>query len=387
MMSSVVPARAGVIPARALRLGHGPSRPRASGGHPMPLTTADVNAMSSPRERGSSRTYARGTVEREVVPARAGVIRTRRPWPSRSWRRPRASGGHPQFNLAGDQVGQSSPRERGSSGHHVRRAAGKEVVPARAGVIRGDGMPAMDVPGRPRASGGHPSAETSHVAVMLSSPRERGSSPIDCCSMPVPHVVPARAGVIPRATCAAWLTCCRPRASGGHPRPASRRAPEQASSPRERGSSAVRARGLPDRRVVPARAGVILARTPHDSRSPCRPRASGGHPWTPLTTRVAAGSSPRERGSSSWSPTPTFPTVVVPARAGVIRSVRGAPLRRGRRPRASGGHPSPRPARRAPCPSSPRERGSSVVRAVGAPRRRVVPARAGVIRGGRSTGR
>jgi len=295
--------------------------------------------VSSPRERGSSGDIAPPQRSGRVVPARAGVIRWLRTLADDVVGRPRASGGHPRTCSTTGPRTESSPRERGSSHapHHCRRQ--RHVVPARAGVIQDLRSRHRRARGRPRASGGHPDPEAVAFAIMASSPRERGSSAVQPRGRSGRAVVPARAGVI-RAPCSSsrWQRG-RPRASGGHPRRRDARDGRSGSSPRERGSSL--GRDLPRGRhaVVPARAGVIPDRLLLDARSPRRPRASGGHPAGDMRGLADLLSSPRERGSSPTSVTPSARASVVPARAGVIRSPGSWPPRPACRPRASGGHP------------------------------------------------
>ena len=214
---SVVPARAGVIPARAVRAAWSVRRPRASGGHPDPEAVAFAIMASSPRERGSSDRHGDRRSHRHVVPARAGVIRSSPQRTSRRPCRPRASGGHPRPPRLSRRSATSSPRERGSSGHHCPRPRWGVVVPARAGVIPRTWCWPSSSRRRPRASGGHPADMDRDAAIAWSSPRERGSSRrLNKSLLPKP-VVPARAGVIrgPRKRGLSWVS--RPRASGGHP--------------------------------------------------------------------------------------------------------------------------------------------------------------------------
>ncbi len=71
---SVLPARAGMVPARDVPTGCRPCSPRASGDGPTADVAIAVRPWCSPRERGWSRglSYLRGTIR--VVPARAGMI-------------------------------------------------------------------------------------------------------------------------------------------------------------------------------------------------------------------------------------------------------------------------------------------------------------------------
>ena len=194
---------------------------------------------SSPRERGSSGWRWQRHLHPGVVPARAGVIRDGSWTSPGSWSRPRASGGHPPDRWRRCGFLASSPRERGSSPSPPRCLRGQPVVPARAGVI--PVRPADDDVGgrRPRASGGHPDDAPTVGPHDQSSPRERGSSSARPAARLEGTVVPARAGVIRRGWACASGPECRPRASGGHPRGNAMRRPADVSSPRERGSSPV----------------------------------------------------------------------------------------------------------------------------------------------------
>ena len=399
--SAVVPARAGVIRSAASRCLRPHRRPRASGGHPAAGIAPADDEKSSPRERGSSFLEEPLHAEAGVVPARAGVIRhasmPRARWPCRPrasgghplvgsrdkaallssprergsslagrdrvrahGRRPRASGGHPRRPLPGMSIHTSSPRERGSSDHPGSQPLRPRVVPARAGVILRMRRPVCGNDGRPRASGGHPWGIRFNEVDGWSSPRERGSSFICPLCGRGPFVVPARAGVILGAELLHGGGDGRPRASGGHPVDSYGNSIQRASSPRERGSSGNADGPSVHRGVVPARAGVIRECGWSLGASRCRPRASGGHPVCDLSRLPFRRSSPRERGSSRW--TPWWPV--------------GWPGR----PRASGGHPPPASPAAWCRRSSPRERGSSAVALAGLVQRAVVPARAGVIR-------
>ncbi len=253
----VVPARAGVIPCRPSRRTRPRRRPRASGGHPSVVVTLDGQITSSPRERGSSGAVAAGLGRQRVVPARAGVIPLPASASTSTSCRPRASGGHPRRHGDGGYALQSSPRERGSSRLGARRLRLDRVVPARAGVIASIPSRCASSMCRPRASGGHPAAMIAAVRMVKSSPRERGSSGPAASARTCGPVVPARAGVI-RGRSPSWTTLPRrPRASGGHPTRVVALGVVLMSSPRERGSSVLLRRRRREEVVVPARAGVI----------------------------------------------------------------------------------------------------------------------------------
>src|SRR4051794_32299435 len=126
----------------------------------------------------------------------------------------------------------------------------------------------------------------------------------------------------------------------------------------------------------------------------------GGYPVVPHVMALSPSSSQPARGSSVHRPGACVLAVVVPARAGVIRSAWGRVVRPPGRPRTRGGHPweayfgsvwalSSPPARGHPYTYprppprrvlSPHLRGLPVSGPIRGPQDRVVPAHAGVIR-------
>ena len=396
--------------------------------------------MSSPHARGSSHLDLDGLVLYAVVPARAGVIRTRRPGRRPRACRPRTRGGHPHSKTEAPRTKESSPHARGSSVIGAWFAGSLLVVPARAGVIQSCSARILLSARRPRTRGGHPTPQSSRARSRRSSPHARGSSLGGECPRRVRGVVPARAGVIPTRRVPGACPGCRPRTRGGHPGVHNRAIVPPPSSPHARGSSAGgvgvkksilvvparagviphRAHSVHRRRVVPARAGVI--RRPHrcGRGRVGRPRTRGGHPWDSTTTESRAKSSPHARGSSVVRVVRAQQDRVVPARAGVILGrglgrtrIRGRPRTRGGhpadaavvvvqhvssphargssplagqdrapltgRPRTRGGHPTLVASSTWDDLSSPHARGSSAVPAAVHQRLGVVPARAGVI--------
>ncbi len=284
------------------------------------------------------------------------------------------------FSASARASSKCSPRERGcaDAAHPPRHAV--RVFPARAGVCR---------PGRParrrrrcvpRASGGVPLLAENTPPRWRCSPRERGCARRPRSPGGAVRVFPARAGVCRYLRTTLTQGNCVPRASGGVPRTATRRAPRRACSPRERGCAAARHHRVRRGLVFPARAGVCRWSLRPRRRTPSVPRASGGVPRADARSGAAPWCSPRERGCAGSCGRCGPRRWVFPARAGVCREGRG----RGRRgrcvPRASGGVPASAsglvPARR--C--SPRERGCAAGRRPRPQPARVFPARAGVCR-------
>ena len=321
----VVPARAGVIRPPGTGCTRPPRRPRTRGGHPAVNRCSMVRCRSSPHARGSSGRPAGHPDHAEVVPARAGVIPPCPRCTAAMRRRPRTRGGHPGLDPDRRAPGASSPHARGSSPGPLHQLRELGVVPARAGVIRRQACPWRSMAGRPRTRGGHPACPSCGLAEDASSPHARGSSPRGCASGAAPTVVPARAGVIPGPGLPVRGAARRPRTRGGHPSSARPAGCPVMSSPHARGSSPHQRLRTRACRVVPARAGVIPWTGLRRSSGRGRPRTRGGHPNSATRPLPPAVSSPHARGSSRGRWCVAGVVAVVPARAGVIRAPSSTP--------------------------------------------------------------
>ena len=111
----VLPARAGMVPTTRTR--------------------PEEESPCSPRERGWSRGLRSPVSHPAVLPARAGMVPARRRCGTRTGRAPRASGDGPNRWAAELTIEVCSPRERGWSlpAHLVERD--RQVLPARAGMV------------------------------------------------------------------------------------------------------------------------------------------------------------------------------------------------------------------------------------------------------------
>ncbi len=254
----------------------------------------------------------------------------------------------------------SSPPARGSSPPPWRHLAEMRVVPARAGIFRRRHLRHLREPGRPRPRGDLPPRLVAALVAGLSSPPARGSSAAGVLVTLDDEVVPARAGIFPRAAPRCSSCGCRPRPRGDLPSSSGRGWRRRTSSPPARGSSAHH-RAAPDPRgVVPARAGIFRARGRRARRPPRRPRPRGDLPPGDLRADVVRR--------------------VVPARAGIFRSPPTARPGRHGRPRPRGDLPASTSGRSHSLMSSPPARGSSRERRRRGDEGRVVPARAGIFR-------
>ena len=196
----------------------------------------------------------------------------------------------------------SSPRTRGCSLLTEQRHHPGRVVPAHAGVFRGDRRGGGHAPGRPRARGGVPPVDVPEVPLMVSSPRTRGCSDGAVGRLVALAVVPAHAGVFRACPCPWSWHRRRPRARGGVPKRMYTQQEVEWSSPRTRGCSCHDEGRVPRGGVVPAHAGVFLPTRVLHCVPFRRPRARGGVPNRAATVSGYRASSPRTRGCSDVTP-------------------------------------------------------------------------------------
>ncbi len=172
----VVPARAGLFPARQRRPLPAHGGPRACGAVPKAVEQVHIIEAWSPRVRGCSRLVGIIRSAAYVVPARAGLSPRCRCLHRHLLRGPAHEGLFP-----------------GSAGVH----AGHAVVPACAGLTP-EKRPLSTLLSRgPRACGAVARQVKVWPTAIPWSPRVRGCSRRADRVVPQPHVVPARAGLFP----------------------------------------------------------------------------------------------------------------------------------------------------------------------------------------------
>ncbi len=241
----------------------------------MPSITVS-NGTFSPHSRG----YAPGCSifgnRFSVLPALAGVCPTPPApggWPGRS---PRTRGGMPQVGRRSAPCAAFSPHSRGYAHRPHRPKPHRPVLPALAGVC-------------PRASA-CPSSRAR-------SPRTRGGMPFDLLAAVreiefSPH--------------------SRGYARGRHHHTLPRR-----FSPHSRGYARPRRRQVPGQQVLPALAGVCLAAALGDGAALGSPRTRGGMPSGDRLSVTARPFSPHSRGYARYRGGRGLSRLVLPALAGV----------------------------------------------------------------------
>ena len=130
-------------------------------------------------------------------------------------------------------------------------------------------------------------------------------------------------------------------------------------------------------RIIPARAGFIWGSASAASSTRDHPRSRGVYPPPILVTRAAMGSSPLARGLSCARTRMPRPKRIIPARAGFMKGKVSGSRRIGDHPRSRGVYPAS-PMRTATRPgSSPLARGLLFSHMSQITFHRIIPARAG----------
>ena len=171
-------------------------------------------------------------------------------------------------------------------------------------------------------------------------------------------IIPAHAGLTPstwRGTCSAGD---HPRACGAHNAPFSCAVSIAGSSPRMRGSRVLYHSPIHRRGIIPAHAGLTKSVATASGRIRDHPRACGAHSINASATRAGAGSSPRMRGSHLCKPADLLSTGIIPAHAGLTLVLIPPAAHILDHPRACGAHQQAQERIAGNKGSSPRMRGS-----------------------------
>ena len=253
----------------------------------------------------------------------------------------------------------SSPRVRGTPDPEHLSADRLRFIPARAG---------------------NTSLSSSSVLMLDgSSPRVRGTLRQGASHPAGARFIPAHAGnTRSTSTCGNRSgSSVHPRACGEHIRGGTNIGGNYGSSPRMRGTRGPDASLRGARRFIPARAGNTTTRSRSRSTATVHPRACGEHNSSSTAMRAAIGSSPRVRGTRGCRTANTGWGRFIPARAGNTDEPAPRVVAEGVHPRACGEHVLGSSNSPYHCGSSPRVRGTPVVRLNGREPVRFIPAHAG----------
>ena len=354
---------------------------------------------SSPRVRGTHHRCNADDARARFIPAGAGNTPYTRANRSSSSVHPRGCGEHHQRHEHPWRYPGSSPRVRGTPRRHVGDDLVQRFIPAGAGNTTQVPVSSFGAPVHPRGCGEHVVAQVRVHLLGGSSPRVRGTRPMNALLLIRTRFIPAGAG----NTFALWpYALCHtvhPRGCGEHATPIARTQRANGSSPRVRGTlstgmhaghrrlvhprgcgehlnrfhsgvttagSSPRVRGtlprrvLPElrRRFIPAGAG----NTSPPSTAPCapavHPRGCGEHELQPDCCLYSTGSSPRVRGTHADRVRARTGRRFIPAGAGNTPTGWYSDAAGPVHPRGCGEHSTGAPALIASSGSSPRVRGT-----------------------------
>ncbi len=233
----LLPAPAGMVPPSAALVCGRSTAPRARGDGPDSTGAPDPQQPCSPRPRGWSLSSAKRRPGLRLLPAPAGMVpRCHSIWccPVAA---PRARGDGPRSDWTGRDTTSCSPRPRGWSPCPTARARRRALLPAPAGMVLCNLAGQGRLRAAPRARGDGPAGTTRHRATTDCSPRPRGWSQRSPAPDRCGALLPAPAGVVPRALRWSPGRTPAPRARGDGPVRAIHEAADEICSPRPRGWS------------------------------------------------------------------------------------------------------------------------------------------------------
>ena len=191
-------------------------------------------------------------------------------------------------------------------------------------------------------------------------------------------IIPAHAGLTAYSISFAHCARDHSRVCGAHSASMAQRTTRSGSSPRMRGSLHEARRNRLTSGIIPAYAGLTrpLVGAPNGRRD--HPRACGAHSSFPSRQSDCQGSSPRMRGSLLLRAALDEEAGIIPAHAGLTCGAALLPLPRGDHPRACGAHQTLDLKLTDSQGSSPRMRGSPWVVRPGRAADGIIPAHAGL---------
>ena len=171
-----------------------------------------------------------------------------------------------------------------------------------------------------------------------SSPRGRGTLTATADAQVEDWFIPAWAGNTQEKSLPKQMTTVHPRVGGEHPQPRPRGPHPCGSSPRGRGTPTRLLVPLLFRRFIPAWAGNTGLMGAGRSGRTVHPRVGGEHRLTGMIPLPTSGSSPRGRGTQLVRPVRHSDRRFIPAWAGNTGRSSGRPGRQTVHPRVGGEH-------------------------------------------------
>ena len=251
-----------------------------------------------------------------IIPAYAGNT-----WaPSFLWflwgAHPRVCGDHAFCSFVSSFARGSSPRMRGTPTDAPAWRRVRGIIPAYAGNTKSTSPFGHGARDHPRVCGEHLRPGQRDGSWMGSSPRMRGTQVVEGCAGGDLGIIPAYAGnTACSVTVVSWLRD-HPRVCGEHYGSRNANVAGAGSSPRMRGTHHQRHRKTRRPGIIPAYAGNTMTGRRCSRIGRDHPRVCGEHVIAPVAAALAAGSSPRMRGTLAPSWILIFTVGIIPAYAG-----------------------------------------------------------------------
>ena len=254
------------------------------------------------------------------------------------WDHPRVCGEHTTVQPFSYRDTGSSPRMRGTPVRSRAEPRTTGIIPAYAGNTCREYWFAVRRRDHPRVCGEHIERAQFNGVRMGSSPRMRGTRGGHGHRQHSGGIIPAYAGNTPIDPDGTDYYRDHPRVCGEHRVHHLGGRGLQGSSPRMRGTPGLpRLARLYDG-IIPAYAGNTLRKTKRTVRARDHPRVCGEHAWFAATSYVAAGSSPRMRGTLSEVWVFRLLRGIIPAYAGNTKGRSESKDGTGDHPRVCGEH-------------------------------------------------
>ena len=171
----IIPAYAGNTGVRQTGRPTDGDHPRVCGEHPASYDAGIGGVGSSPRMRGTLQNAIEIRVGAGIIPAYAGNTTSYHLFRRDRRDHPRVCGEHPVTTPDSDTVAGSSPRMRGTLPLQSNPAKDGGIIPAYAGNTRPRPSMASTTRDHPRVCGEHPSLKPYSASFAGSSPRMRGT--------------------------------------------------------------------------------------------------------------------------------------------------------------------------------------------------------------------
>ena len=372
-----IPACAGNSAARITTATAGTVHPRVCGEQGPDQPQGPQHAGSSPRVRGTVADARDADVRRRFIPACAGNRPSPAPDITNETVHPRVCGEQQVFFYGAPSQTGSSPRVRGTVRRHVARKTARRFIPACAGNRRRARRIPPSSSVHPRVCGEQKQLTRSATHGIGSSPRVRGTARLVVAAPGRSRFIPACAGNRPHHAPPDPAAPVHPRVCGEQGSVVGKFAVAAGSSPRVRGTGPQFAHRVRIDRFIPACAGNRQSANRPRAPMTVHPRVCGEQGGPTDAAPLLPGSSPRVRGTADVLAEQLEHVRFIPACAGNRTPTRILRRWSSVHPRVCGEQTFISPNASTMSGSSPRVRGTDPRRLGRSVRVRFIPACAG----------